>query len=157
TSMGFHWDLYNRPTWNADKLIGTPVFKTIDEQPVWYWHLQTAAPELTDPIVPRKTDLEFSAYARDQNSPPGSSNASLTVYRELDLAGLPLWETSLRALDQRTNVGQFGFHHDALRIVGRHHDARRLLITYTARCKHPNVSPNAPDDPGDDPDVSSDW
>ena len=157
TTMSFHWDVFNRPVWNGDPLIGTPIFKTIAEQPVWYWHLQTAAPELNIPIVPRKTELEFLGFARDENSPPGSLNASLTVYRELDLASMPLWETNLRALDQRANVRQFGFHHDALRMVSPRGNARRLLITYTARCKHPNVSPNVPDDPGDDPDVSSDW
>jgi hypothetical protein len=47
TSFPFHWDVFNRPVWIADNLIGTPMVKTIAEQPVWYWHLASVARSLT--------------------------------------------------------------------------------------------------------------
>jgi hypothetical protein len=153
TSIPFHWDVFNRPVWIADSLIGTPMVKTIAGQPVWYWHLASAASELNNPIVPRKTELKFLAFARDANSPPAASNAALTVYREIDMAGMPLWETNLRALDQRASHRQFGFHHDAQRVG----EMDRLLTTYTARCKRPNVPAGTANDPGDDPDVNASW
>jgi hypothetical protein len=153
TSFPFHWDVFHRPVWNLDPLIGTALVKTIAEQPVWYWHLASAAPELNNPLVPRKTNLEFLTFTRDANSPPNASNASVTVYREIDLAGMPLWETSLRALDQRALHRQFGFHHDARRVG----ETRRLFETYTSRCKRPNVPASVANDPGDEPDVSASW
>ena len=77
----------------------------------------------------------------------------MTVYREIDMAGMPVWETNLRALDQRALHRQLGFHHDARRVG----ETGRVFTTYTTRCKRPNVAPGAANDPGDEPDVNASW
>ncbi len=144
TSRSLHWNGFNRGAWSQNNLIGTPMVKTLDHVVVWYWHLNTQAPELTEPTPYRMERGILSVPARDSNSPSNTINAAFTVYREVELPGTPGWEVSAQALTWRSPFRVWGFHHDA-RKLGH---ANTLLVTYTARCK----LPDDPSDPGDEPD-----
>jgi hypothetical protein len=117
---------------NAHDLNGTPL---------WYWHTPTLGPELTDPFpIGPLVGGTTLIMARDSESPSPSVNFSLTVLREFDLDGTPLWETNSQAVSSRTNLGAspfrvWGFHHDAV----RSEDGNTLVVGHTLRCLPSNI------------------